>query len=214
MHNARLSRFIPMAAAVLFLVAGRASAAETTYYLGTATKHTNITFVSEAEIENIYGRTHQMSGTFTVDWEKGTAKASFSVPVASMQTGIAKRDEHLRGEQWLNAKKYPNITLTSEKVTLTPIAGKKGRYDVTIDGVLTIKGVPHHATYKAKLMKVPVRLHKKLGGGEWIKLTSRFQVNFDDHNITIPHVEMVGPKVSKTWDIEFNAFATTKKPAR
>jgi polyisoprenoid-binding protein YceI len=185
----------------------------TLFHLGTGTKHTNIAFVSEAEIETIHGTTNEMSGTFFADFEGLKGKCSLTVPVSGLHTGIATRDEHLRSDQWLDAEKHPNITLTSAEITLTE--KKPGRvYSAKIKGKLTVHGVTKERTIDATVIRLPEKLGKKMGDGEWLKLTARFDVNFDDHGITIPNAEQVGPKVSKTWSVSASVFATTEAPSR
>ena len=194
---------------------GAAGAQEsgTLYHLGTGTKHTNIAFVSEAEIETIHGTTNQMSGTFFVNFDELKGKCNLRIPVDGLRTGIPTRDEHLRSDAWLDAEKHPLITLTSSDITLTE--KKKGRlYDARIKGKLTVHGVEKERTIEATVIRLPEKLGKKMGAGEWVKLTSRFDVHFDDHGITIPNAEQVGPKVSKTWNVSANVFATTEAPTR
>jgi len=53
-----------------------------------------------------------------------------------------------------------------------------------------------------------------MGAGDWVKLSSRFDVGFDDHGITIPNAEQVGPKVSKTWSVSASVFATSEAPKK
>ena len=43
---------------------------------------------------------------------RGKAKLKLSVPVDSLRTGIAARDEHLRSEHWMHAARYPAITFS------------------------------------------------------------------------------------------------------
>jgi polyisoprenoid-binding protein YceI len=60
--------------------------------------------------------------------------ASGSVDVASIDTGIAKRDEHLRSADFFDAAEHPHITFASRR-----IIAEGDRYD--IPGTLTIKGI-------------------------------------------------------------------------
>lgn len=65
--------------------------------------------------------------------EKSTVKAS--VGVASINTGIKKRDKDLQMRKYFDVDKYPRIKMTSKKIE--PVG--KGKYKGTFD--LTIKGV-------------------------------------------------------------------------
>src|SRR5258706_14508131 len=99
-----------LAVAALATCIGLAAAddgAGTTYHFGMHPKYTNITFVSEADIENIYGITHTAKGTTWLDFDTLTGKCSISVPVKSLDTGIPQRNEHLQTDQWLHRANYP-----------------------------------------------------------------------------------------------------------
>ena len=69
-------------------------------------------FVSEAPLEKIVGMSEgllTLTGDFT---DLKALQAVVVIPVASMRTGNEIRDEHLRGEGWLNAAANPNVELT------------------------------------------------------------------------------------------------------
>lgn len=66
------------------------------------------------------GKFTKFSGTIDVDREypeKSTVTAT--IQTASIDTAIAKRDEHLRGEDFFNVGKYPEITFKSRRVKQT-----------------------------------------------------------------------------------------------
>lgn len=54
-----------------------------------------------------------------------------TVKVATIKTGIDKRDEHLRGNEYFDAAKYPKITLKSTSISKSG-NGYVGNFDVTI----------------------------------------------------------------------------------
>ena len=68
------------------------------------------TFVSDAPLETMVGKSSKVTGELTVDPADITkTKGSFKVPVVSLRTDNDLRDEHLQGDGWLDAKKNPNI---------------------------------------------------------------------------------------------------------
>ncbi len=216
-NNQLITRALVVAGTALMAVAafGVADAEESgaLYHFGTNVKHTNIAFVSEAEIETIHGTTHEMSGTFSVDFDELTGKCKLVVPVKGLHTGIEKRDEHLQSDAWLDAEKFPSITLECSSIKLTE--KKAGRvYSAKLKAKLTVHGVTKERELDATIIRLPAKLGKKMGAGDWVKVTSRFDVEFDDHGITIPNAEQVGPKVSKTWSVSVSVFATTEAPRR
>jgi polyisoprenoid-binding protein YceI len=193
------------AAAPLALAEGDAGK---TYRFGAATKHTNVTFTSEAEVENIYGITNTVSGSAWLDFEALKGKCSISVPVKSLDTRIELRNEHLRSETWLDEKKYPDITLASEGFDLTEKNKDKGIYQAAFKGKLTIHGVTKDLETTARVIKIAPDMTKMLGEGEWVRVIASFDVTLKDFDITIPDGPVVA-KVSPTWTVKFDCYATT-----
>jgi len=181
------------------------------YRFGSEEKHTNITFVSEAEVENIYGVTHTASGQTWIDFDGLKGKCNVSVPVDSLRTGIDARDGHLRSDAWLDAEKYPDIKLTCDDFDLTAKNKDKGLYETKFKGKLTIHGVTNDLETTVKVVKVSDAQAEKMGGGEWVRVTASFDVTLKDFKITIPPGPVVA-KVSPTWSCKFDCYATTKKP--
>lgn len=200
--------------ALLLSAAPRAGAADDparTYSFGTHTARTNITFISEADLETIQGSVHAVSGTATYDPKKDSATGRFAVPVKEMRTGIDLRDSHMRGEQggvWLEAAKYPEIVLEVTKTT--PVKDAKSQYDY--EGKLTIHGVTKDVKGRALIRFIPASVAgpARLGEGDWVRVKTDIDVAIEDYGIKIP--EGVGPKVSKTWKVGIDLYGTTAPP--
>src|SRR5882672_5514093 len=65
-------------------------------------------FESEATLETIKGTTTKVSGSITADpANTNAASAAITVDLSGLDTGISMRNEHLRGEKFLNAEKFP-----------------------------------------------------------------------------------------------------------
>ena len=65
--------------------------------------------------------------------DKSSLKAS--VGVASINTGIKKRDKDLQMRKYFNVEKYPRIKMTSKKIKHIEKNSYKGMFDLTIKGV-------------------------------------------------------------------------------
>lgn len=180
------------------------------YRFGTHEKHTNVTFTSEADIENIYGMTHVASGSATLDLAGGKGSASITIPVKELRTGIDKRDEHLRSDAWLDEEKFPSITFEAASFDVSAKNREKGLYEATVKGTLTIHGVAKELTTTAKIAAVPEKAAKVLGDGKWVRVTTAFDVRLGDFGIKIPDGPVKG-KVSETWAIKFDCYAGTEK---
>ncbi|WP_375584493.1 YceI family protein [Cyclobacterium xiamenense] len=77
------------------------------------------------------------SFTTTVDYNRtqpANSKFTATIQVNSINTGINKRDNHLRQEEYFHAEKYPTISFRSTSVS----APEPNR--LTVKGDLTIKG--------------------------------------------------------------------------
>ena len=93
------------------------------------------TFKAASRLMNADGRFSRLRGDITVDpKDLGTAKVTLSIEAASIDTGIGLRDNHLRSEDFFDAKRFPAITFESVRVQG---AGRRA----TIAGRLTIHGV-------------------------------------------------------------------------
>ena len=69
------------------------------------------------------------------------SQLSGSVQVATIHTGIAKRDEHLKSSDYFDANKYKSITLKSKTITKNK-NGLSGVFDVTIKNITRQVEIP------------------------------------------------------------------------
>ena len=83
------------------------------------------------------------SGTISIDTAARTGKASITIDITSVVTGVTKLDDHLKSISFFDAAGYPEATFVSTAFTF---AGDK----VTeISGDLTMKGKTNPVTLKA-----------------------------------------------------------------
>jgi polyisoprenoid-binding protein YceI len=95
------------------------------------------------------GTFSKFSGTIVVDREHPEqSSVSVKITAASIDTGITKRDEHLR-EGLFNVAKYPEITFKSRRVKQT------GANSGQIVGDLTMHGVTREITLNVQLVSNP-----------------------------------------------------------
>ena len=98
--------------------------------------HSSATFKVRHMMANATGQFREFDGRISID-RANPAKSSveFTLQAASIDTGNANRDEHLRGPEFFDAAKFPAITFKSTSVT----AKSSNQFDVA--GDLTIRGV-------------------------------------------------------------------------
>jgi polyisoprenoid-binding protein YceI len=188
--------------AILVIAFGANSVQAKEYTFDVESKFVNITFESQMDVEDILGTTHTISGTASFDGKAGGFNVS--VPVASLDTGIKMRDEHLQGEMWMDAAKAPNIVFKGDKV----VEKSKGKYEVS--GNLSFRGVTKAATISVTAKEIPAETAKKFGLGDAgaLRIRSKFSVKLSDYGIQIP--EMAAAKVSDVWTVNISVFAKGK----
>ncbi|MDR0360576.1 MAG: YceI family protein, partial [bacterium] len=81
----------------------------------------------------------------TADDNPASAQVELTAQVASIDTGIAPRDNHLRGDDYFAVEKYPELRFKS--TSIEPAGG--GRFRVT--GDLTIRDTTKPVTLEAEL---------------------------------------------------------------
>jgi len=177
-----------------------ASAQAQTYSFNVHPKLVNIAFESRMDIEDIFGTSNKIAG-----WVKKDEKKKFSfkleVPVDSLKTGIAMRDDHLRSEMWLNSAKHPAIVFEGKSVR------KAGKDRYHVKGKLTMRGKSRSLKVTLRAQEIPASVAAKLGLGkaDWLRVRGSFKVKLSDHGIQIP--KMAAAKVSDTWTVKVSLFA-------
>lgn len=103
--------------------------------------HTEIGFVARhAMVTKVRGSFKEFEGTASTDANLANAAISLSAQVASISTGSADRDAHLRSADFFDVENYPTITFTSTEVT-SPDSDV-----LRVTGDLTIKDVTKPVT--------------------------------------------------------------------
>jgi len=97
-----------------------------------------------------HGKFKKFDGKIEVDREHPeNSSVTARIDVRSIDTAIAKRDDHLRSEEFFNVEKYPEITFRSRSVK------KNGSQAGDIIGDLTMHGVTKTITLHVKLLSAP-----------------------------------------------------------
>ena len=107
------------------------------YVIDTKGSHASINFkIPHLGYSMLLGRFNTFEGKFTYD-EKNPSRSKISVTIetASIDSNHAKRDKHLRSDDFLDVKKYPKATFVSTGLKTT------GKKTATLKGRLTLHGV-------------------------------------------------------------------------
>jgi polyisoprenoid-binding protein YceI len=99
-------------------------------------KHTFPSFeISHLGFSIQRGRFDRTSGKVTLDPDKGTGSINIAVETASISTGLTELEKHLRGQDFLDAAHFPQITFVSDKLIFN-----KDQL-IAADGIMTLHGV-------------------------------------------------------------------------
>jgi polyisoprenoid-binding protein YceI len=100
---------------------------------------------------NPSARFDKIEGSVLLDKTDLTKSAiSVTLPLASLDTGVSKLDEELKGPEFFDAAKYPAITFKSTKVE------KTGENGLKVTGELTVHGVTKVVALDAKVNKIGI----------------------------------------------------------
>lgn len=99
--------------------------------------HTHIGFsVKHMMVSTVRGQFKAYSGTINLDEQDFTrSSVEGEIEVASIDTGIADRDNHLRNNDFFDAPNHPKITFKSTRIE------SKGDGEYLVYGDITIRGV-------------------------------------------------------------------------
>jgi polyisoprenoid-binding protein YceI len=159
--------------------------------------HSTVGFNVRHLFSHVSGKFLKFEGTFAVDYDKPeNSNVTATIQTMSIDTGNAKRDEHLRGEDFFDAAKFPEITFKSKSVK------KTGSDSGDVVGDFTMHGVTKEITLHAKFLGKGKGMGGEVSG--W-RLTadplkrSEFGLKW---NKAIEGTAVVGDDVEITIDIE------------
>lgn len=121
--------------AALLCLSAPATATSASWELDPA--HTGVQFkVRHLMVASVRGQFGNVSGSVVFDEQDITKSgARITIDAASIDTRVAKRDEHLRSPDFLDTAKFPTITFQSKRVE------RHGDGKLKMTGDLTIRGV-------------------------------------------------------------------------
>ena len=191
----------------------------TVFYVADPQGRNQVTFTSEAPLEDIVGTTNQIVGYLVFDPAKPRSgvRGFFKVPVKGLDSGIPLRNEHLQSDMWLNAEAHPEITFTiegAEDVYQTKVSQAFQTYTMTLIGLFSIHGqtqqvdIPARITFLRESDKTRMKLPGNLLG-----VRAEFEVALADFGINGPTgMDLIGSRVGETVTLQVSVFASDKKP--
>ncbi len=148
------SRFMAFILATALSGISAVSAFADTFQIDPA--HSSVVFkIKHANVSYVYGRFNTVAGSFTLDGDKSSVEAV--APIASVDTNNAKRDEHIKGPDFFNAKQFAEVSFKSTK-----LEEKDGKLSVT--GDLLLHGVTKSITIMMEKMGPGPMMGKTVAG--------------------------------------------------
>lgn len=189
-----------VAFAVASLGAGAAAFAAPAYKTGTYqldAAHSKVGFeIPHLVISTVEGRFNDVAGTIELAQKFEASKATVTAQTKSIDTGVAKRDDHLRSGDFFDAAKFPEMKFVS-----TAFKGKPEAFKVT--GNLTIKGVTKPVSFDAKYLGAVADGY----GNEKAAFSAKAKISRKDFGLTWNNVVEAGPVVGDEVTIELKLQA-------
>ncbi|MGC1461790.1 MAG: YceI family protein [Terracidiphilus sp.] len=156
--------------------------------------------VKHMMIAHVRGKFSGLSGVLKLDetdYTHSTVEAS--IPAASLTTGDAQRDGHLKSADFLDVEKFPALTFKSTNIDST------GGADYAVTGELTVHGVTKSVTLSVEDVSEPA---KDPWGNQRIGLSGSTKINRKDFGLTWNSAlesggVLVGEEVTITLDVQF-----------
>ena len=138
--------------------------------------HTDVGFSAKhMMVTTVHGKFNAVEGTLLLDEENPTSSSgSFTVQAASVNTGVEKRDGHLRSADFFDAETWPTIDFTSTKVEA--VAGA----DYRVTGDLTIRGTTRPVTLDVEFLGV----YLGFGGARRAGFHATTRINREDWGLS------------------------------
>ncbi|MCB1782512.1 MAG: polyisoprenoid-binding protein [Alphaproteobacteria bacterium] len=184
---------LALTGAFLFLGTSPAHAEAQTYTLDPT--HTAITFhIDHFGFSKPSGKFMDVSGQVVLDEENPAASSvSVTIPVADVNTGVAKLDEHLKTADFFDVAQFPTAEFKSTSVELT------GESTAKVHGDLTLHGVTKPVTLDVTLNKLAENMFKKQTAG----FTASTTIKRSDFGITT-YLPNLGDEIALNIESEAN----------
>lgn len=154
--------------------------------------------VKHMMVSTVRGTLGPVAGSVVWDGKSAASiKADVSIDVAKLNTGVERRDTHLRSDDFFNAEKFPVITFKSKRV----IPGAGGAFKLV--GDLTIREVTREVTLDCEAPAPVISASGSQRTATSATTTlNRFDYNLKWNGLIEAGGAVVGPDVKVTIDLE------------
>jgi len=162
--------------------------------------HSSVGFkVRHMMVTNVKGDFGKVVGVVDIDDKDLTkSKVNVTIETASINTGVGKRDDHLKSPDFFDVVKYPTMTFVSQKVR------KAGNGKLKVTGLLTLHGITREVVLD---VEGPTKAFKDPWGNAKRGATATTKINRKDFGLTYnAAIEsggvMIGEDISIALEIE------------
>lgn len=162
--------------------------------------HTDILFsVTHMMVTRVRGKFTRVSGRLELDEDDPTrSTAELTIEAASIDTGVAQRDDHLRSADFFDVVNHPQITFRSTAIE------RRGDAAYRVVGDLTIKGVTRPVELEVTLLG----FYRSMQGARRVGFSGTTTINREDWGLTWNvALEAGGWLVGKEIRVEFEVAA-------
>jgi polyisoprenoid-binding protein YceI len=191
-----------LALATLLILLPRAAASPQTFDFKDPKGVNNAVFKLDAPLEAITGSANGISGSVQFDPENPAAtKGKLVIASSSLHVPNPMMKGHLQGEQWMDVKKFPEITFEAKELKNVKTSGDSTTADVL--GTLTIRDIAKEVTVPVKLAYLKDKLSQRVPNlkGDLLVIRSSFPVKRSEFGINPKAPE---DKVSDTIELSLS----------
>src|SRR5437868_5311116 len=144
----------------------------------------NAGFKLDAPLESINGTANGVSGTVTFDPDKpGVTTGKIVVAANTLTLPNSMQQGHMRGPQWLDVAKYPEISFEAKELKNVKTEGDTTTADAV--GTFTCKGISKEMTVPVKLTYLKDKLSQRSPNlnGDLLVIRTNFSIKRGDFNI-------------------------------
>jgi polyisoprenoid-binding protein YceI len=149
-------------------------------------------------VSKVRGAFTQVSGEVVIGADPAESTVTATIPAASIDTGVADRDGHLRGPDFLAVETFPTLTFRS-----TGVALDRGN-TFTLRGELTVRDITREVALEVEFEG----LARSPWGQEVIGFTATTEIDREEFGMTWNQtLETGGVLVGRKVKIEISAEA-------
>jgi len=159
----------------------------------------NAVFKLDAPLEAVSGNATGISGTVTFDpADPAATRGKIVVASASMHVGNPMQQQHMLGDKWMDAAKYPEISFAAKELKNVKTSGDATTADVT--GTFALKGISREITVPVKFTYLKDKLSQRVPNqkGDLLVIRTSFNIKRRDFGIMPGQME---EKVSDTIEL-------------